>query len=215
MDTIPNDMISTIVAHVAKSSVADLFSLKQTCKMLYELGDDDFVLQQASLEKIPAVPWRLSDDAAYFLQRCQQTGNPEALFRLGMVEYFQNARLELGLAFLARAAYFGHVEACYVLGIVLICTDDHTRQEGMELLTIVEKCKKGSRCRQRIKMILRDLWLNHTFHPREPLCTDPGCSKAVHMSRRGWARDDDEEFDCEACKCDREVKLFCKGLRGN
>ncbi|PIA37365.1 hypothetical protein AQUCO_03000156v1 [Aquilegia coerulea] len=215
-ETIPNDLVATIVARVASSSLADLFNLKQTCKSLYGFGEDDLVYKQVSMEKFPDLPWTLPAQAAFFLQRCQETENPEALFRLGMVEYFSHGQVELGRAFLARAVCFGHIAASYVLGIILLCTDRQSILEGMELLKSVQRFNKVSKIR--IKNILAKMWKNHFIVPEGSICSDPNCNKNKRMSNKGWTLEDDnneEDIDCDACRCDEQVRLFYKILRGS
>ncbi|KAL5712314.1 hypothetical protein ACHQM5_014501 [Ranunculus cassubicifolius] len=214
-ETIPKDVITTIAARVGSSSLPDLLNLKQSCKTFYELGGDNFVFQNVSMEKLPAIPWILSQDASYFLRRCQETENPEALYRLGMVEYFSNTRLELGQAFLARAAYLGHIEASYILGIILICTDSQSRIQGIEHLNNVEIHRTNSQDpgfserRQKSLTLLRNMWLNHFILLEQPICTNPNCKKIEQ--RHGW--EEYWEFSCEACKYEHEVNAFCRMLR--
>ncbi|KAF5199287.1 TRAM, LAG1 and CLN8 (TLC) lipid-sensing domain containing protein [Thalictrum thalictroides] len=167
------------------------------------------------MENFPEIPWTLSAEAAFFLQRCQETENREALFRLGMIEYFSHGRVELGRAFLARAVCLGHIAASYVLGIILLCTDKQSILEGMELLRSIQRFKMVSR--ERTKTILAKMWKNHFILPERSICSDPMCSKNTQIRNNGWNLGDgniEEEIDCDACKCDKELQLFCNILRG-
>ncbi|KAF5193050.1 TRAM, LAG1 and CLN8 (TLC) lipid-sensing domain containing protein, partial [Thalictrum thalictroides] len=212
MNTIMNDMVTTIVAKVGSSSLVDLYNLKQSCKSLYEVGQDDYIFKTVSMEKIPVNPWTsLSKEAAFFLQRCQETENPEALFRLGMIEYFSHGEVELGRVFLEKATYFGHIEASYVLGIVLVCTatatDSKTILKGVELLKSAIRFKKVSR--KRTQSILKAMWLRHFIQlPQGSVCSDPNCSKNIRRmpDNKGWPTvleddyiDAEEVADCDAC----------------
>ncbi|PIA58252.1 hypothetical protein AQUCO_00500293v1 [Aquilegia coerulea] len=192
----------------------DLYNLKQSCKSLFEVGQDDLVYKTVSMEKVPDVAWtKLSKGADFFVQRCQESENPEALFRLGMIEYFGHGQVKEGHTLLARVAYLGYPAASYVLGIVLICTatDNQTILQGVELLKNALRLKKLSR--ERTESIIRQMWLkNYIDIPQRSLCSNPNCSK---VNNKDLMDDEEEVGDCDACKCDEELQLFCnKMLRG-
>ncbi|GAB2297204.1 hypothetical protein Dimus_031317 [Dionaea muscipula] len=75
----------------------------------------------------------LKRETYHVSKRCKECGNAEALYREGMVDYFSHMRIETGIENLKRAANKGHVEASYVYGIILICTERKFAQ-GRKLL---------------------------------------------------------------------------------
>ena len=43
-------------------------------------------MKNISIEKFPAIPWwQVKDEVSSFLKACKESGNPEALYRQGMV----------------------------------------------------------------------------------------------------------------------------------
>ncbi|KAF9604067.1 hypothetical protein IFM89_001953 [Coptis chinensis] len=110
--------------------------MKQSSKTLNELGNNSYVLRNVSLDGIDAVQWEPSAVFNSFLPGCEESGNPEAL-------HFCNNQREFGLKFLERATKLGHEETTYVLGIILLCNKDESKERGMELLNMVEKRKRA------------------------------------------------------------------------
>ncbi|XP_058192131.1 uncharacterized protein LOC131309530 [Rhododendron vialii] len=68
---------------------------------------------KVSIMGFPVNQWLKSEEVSLFLNRCVVGGNPEALYREGMVEYFSSMRMEFGLEKLRRASEKGHAEASY------------------------------------------------------------------------------------------------------
>ncbi|KAL5827012.1 hypothetical protein ACOSQ3_018857 [Xanthoceras sorbifolium] len=93
---LPKDLLTQVLARVASSSVSDLFNLELSCKDLLLLGQDDCVFEHASMEKFSISP-------------CKESGNPEALYRQGMLEFFSLYKTSSGFQFLKTAAKKGHM----------------------------------------------------------------------------------------------------------
>lgn len=140
VEIFPREILLNIMVRVASSSLVDLCNMKQSCKELRNLGSDDLVFRHATLKKIrmnrygKQSPWRQPPELTSFLVCCEESGNPESLYKHGMVEYFEGTRPLLGCRLLKKAANLGHEEANYVLGIILLCMDDESIRHGMSLL---------------------------------------------------------------------------------
>ncbi|KAF2315800.1 hypothetical protein GH714_040339 [Hevea brasiliensis] len=173
------------------------------------------IYRQVSLERFPPVPWFISKQASSFLDRCKENGNPEALFRQGVVECFSQIKLESGLRCLKRAASSGHHKASYILGVILLCSENKYEPEGMKLIEEVKRNKKIRECRQKLKDIIWNIWLKNKFI----LEAKPnGCPLShLHRKRDGWPSfnvDDDDDISCRECSCHREVIFVCNLLKG-
>ncbi|KAH7840378.1 hypothetical protein Vadar_016186 [Vaccinium darrowii] len=220
VDSLPNELLIEVLARVAAHSLTDLFNAKLSCKAFYEASKDSSVFQQISLEELQIVPWRISREAYFFFNKCMESGNPEALYRQGVVDYFSFMRLEYGIEYLQRAANSGHDGAMYTLGIIsLFSGDELIKQQGMKTLSGLKNKARASRklrnCREELKAILRKIWVRNPFRTnplvvgkeRPICCTMKGDQ---HKRRRGWESDDDDDIQCDACQCDREVDSLCK-----
>ncbi|KAL0011670.1 hypothetical protein SO802_006778 [Lithocarpus litseifolius] len=82
--SLPNELLTEVLGHVASTSFTDLFNVKLSCKYFIEVAKDDYIFQRISLDKFPIVPLRISNEASSFFKRCEEFGNPESLFRLGL-----------------------------------------------------------------------------------------------------------------------------------
>ncbi|KAK9143188.1 hypothetical protein Syun_012588 [Stephania yunnanensis] len=213
--TVCNDVLIEILARVASSSLPDLCSFKCANKLLHGLADDSYVFKHVSMEQIRPIPWwPLSIDELSFLRQCLESQNPEALYRLGMIEFFNKDHFEVGLALLKRAASFGHDEATYALGMILLCDEDaESRLQGIVVLDELEEALrqrywcgyKISDCRKKCQKILRSMWVNCSLRPQELHACKNGCKR---NSGRSWDPDDLNSFNCKSCKWDHEFKLF-------
>ncbi|XP_042487647.1 putative F-box protein At1g67623 [Macadamia integrifolia] len=137
IETLPEELLTEVIARVGSSAVTDLFNMKKSCKGFCKAGEDAEVLRRVSLEKLPAVPWWNS--CREFMRQCEEKGNPEALFKRGMVEYFSNKKSESGIEFLKKAACLGHEEAAYMLGLILLCINNRLKSQALEILQKVEE----------------------------------------------------------------------------
>lgn len=117
---------------------------------------------------------------------------------------------ESGLENLRRATKLGHVEASYVLGMILICNgEDLEKQEGMKVLNTMMSLKLTTDCRKKFKAIRDVMWLMEKLdrYQKPKICTrHPPMKKG-----QGWHSIDSEDADelpCQACRYDREVLIF-------
>ena len=65
---------------------AFLFCFYFSCRNFLEASKDTFVMKNISIEKFPTIPWwQVKDEVSSFLKACKESGNPEVLYRQGMV----------------------------------------------------------------------------------------------------------------------------------
>ncbi|XP_057948364.1 putative F-box protein At1g67623 [Malania oleifera] len=216
---LPQELLTEVLARVASNSLTDLCNAKLCCKEFLRAAEDDYIFKHASMEKFPVAPWPVSCEASSFLRRCKESGNAEALYREGMVEYFSSSRVDSGLQYLKEAAEKGHVEALYVSEIISACTGGQSNQWSPELL---QSKKKTSECRRRVQAVLCSLWIRNYIVPPQgqradhsKTCTKNGntwqyCGRQM-MRGTGW--EDEEEDHCEACMWDHEIHFFCDIVR--
>ncbi|XP_076916169.1 putative F-box protein At1g67623 [Bidens hawaiensis] len=244
---LPRDLLVDVLARVASSSFTDLFNAKlsyltilfNSCMMLnlpifklifarekintadFEFLDstsDDYVSQSISIDKFPIIHWfPPSKSALSFLTHCFKKGNPESLFRQGMIDYFCMVNVNCGLEFLKRASDKGHSEATYVYGMILLSSGDQSSQDGLNHLNCMNNSKSRhwnvQECRNKIASMLSQMWINN------PVTLDKvntQCHKqdhAIRFERRGWSLDEDKEVaSCEKCLWYRELVYFCKAM---
>ncbi|KAA8529733.1 hypothetical protein F0562_034167 [Nyssa sinensis] len=210
--SLPGDLLIEVLGRVASSSFTDLFNAKLCCRDFLGLAEDDYILQHVSIDKFPVIPWFTSGEAISFINRCKESGNPEALFRQGMVEYFSFKNVESGLESLKKAAEKGHAEASYVYEIILLCSEGGSNQESFELLNAVKSSKSAS-LRRSIKAMFQSMWVkNNNIMPQHHSCCNAnGC--IIELGGR-WDRDEDKVVCCDACRRDQEVVSFCNMLQG-
>ncbi|XP_058086384.1 F-box protein At2g35280-like [Magnolia sinica] len=221
INSLPQELVVDIIASVAASSLSDLCNVKLTCKEFHEAARDDYVFQRASIEALPTIEWRTSSQASLFLKQCEASGNPDAVYKRGMIEYFSRAHIQLGINFLKRAANSGHLESTYVLGIILY-SNESSQEEGMELLKKVKSTNDGGidKCLMRSMKVLREMWINNTIPLPESKCVDPTCrNRRMHVVPNvidhSWGNQCKEPSFCsQTCNWDHELNKFCNFLRG-
>ncbi|KAK2636704.1 hypothetical protein Ddye_031496 [Dipteronia dyeriana] len=185
---LPKDLLTHVLARVASGSIADLFNVEQSCRDFLEVGNDNYVLQHACMDSFHVVPWLRSYMASLFLRRCRESGNAEALFRQGMLEYFTLLETESGLVLLQRAAHKGHIEATYVVGILLLSLshcENKLRRQGLNLLSCLKRrhCFRVEQCRKRMKHVVSNLWIHYNVNVDIRTCN------CWNTCRRGWEED--------------------------
>ncbi len=219
INSLPKELLIDVLGRVASVSFTDVFNAKLSCKDFLEVAEEDYIFQHVSLEKFPIIPCRITKEASYFLNRCEQFGNPESLFRQGVIDYFSLMRMESGLEFLKRASEKGHLEATYVYGIALLCSQ--SKQEGLKILSFLKRTQSRGlkECRKRIRIAIRCMWIrNFIIVKQQALCS---CEKPCQVLKkiRGWESnnnelDEDDDSLCEVCSCNCEVTWFSDMLRG-
>ncbi|KAL2505837.1 F-box family protein [Abeliophyllum distichum] len=163
--TIPRELSSDIMARVAANSLTDITNVKLSCKILNEIAEDSYVYQNVSLKKFRVVQWKsLSKEETAFLNKCSEFGNPEFLYRKGVVDYFSRNELDSAYECLRKAASQGHVGALYVICIIFLFSNDQFKQRGITILSEMKKSRafrrKSKHCRRNLIEILREIWEN-------------------------------------------------------
>ncbi|XP_077252546.1 F-box protein At5g50450-like [Tasmannia lanceolata] len=164
--SLPTDLVVEIMGLVASSSISNLINMKLACKEFHEASGDNRIFRWVSMESLPTVMWDLSSKTAIFVKRCEENGNPDALYKIGMIQYFSSNNTELGRDLLKKAADSGNLGAIYTLWIIQF-SDPSSEMEGMELLNKFKSERIGiEKCRGATKKLLREIWIKNTLRQR-------------------------------------------------
>ncbi|KAG7589260.1 F-box domain [Arabidopsis suecica] len=226
LDSLPEDLLVEISSCTGASSLSAVRNLRIVSKSFRRICDERYVFYRLSLKEIDYPPWHQNSEI--FFERCRKSGNPEALYQKGFINYFRDDLKHEGLEYLAEAAEKGNREAKYVYGLILICLGDKTKQKGFKILSSVIKplmsttMEEMVELRYKIKKI-RDsvLWPDNpvmerlkTVYVREKCKCD--CKTRMLLVRNhGWYRHgDDTDMNissaCEFCLLHHEVELFLR-----
>ncbi|XP_076942113.1 F-box protein At2g35280-like [Bidens hawaiensis] len=184
--SLPRELLVNVFARVASSSFTDPFNAKLCCKGFLEPASDDYIAQCISLDKFPITNWSpLSKQALAFLTHCFNKGNPESLFRQGMIDYFKLVNVESGLEHLKRAVEKEHPEATYVYGMILLSRgDDQSDQQGLSRLNSMNnsrsRCWNVGESRNKVGSILNHIWINNQLTLES---VNTKCRKRDHATR--------------------------------
>ncbi|KAL0402933.1 UNVERIFIED_CONTAM: hypothetical protein Sradi_1934100 [Sesamum radiatum] len=190
--------------------------------MFKEVAESSNVYKCISLDEFPmAALHDMNGDARSFMDRCVAFGNLDALYMLGMVEYFSCDNLATALPCLNKSASLGHVGAYYMITIILLLSGRDFKQKGVTLLSAM---KISGEYREKVKFyrekLIKFLRSATTRNPKvlngRPSC----CTNARHRVLEtnalsdlqvGDHVDDDSVF-CDACTCDRELICIFEGI---
>ncbi|XP_016200163.1 uncharacterized protein LOC107641171 [Arachis ipaensis] len=113
---LPREIWERIAARVASASIHDLFNMQATCKVFLDAARSSAVYNVASMAELPVVfGYDLEDRPEDgFLYKSARAGNPAAIFRIGMREFFWMGREVGGCDTLLEAADAGDVQARYM-----------------------------------------------------------------------------------------------------
>ncbi|XP_021757434.1 putative F-box protein At1g67623 [Chenopodium quinoa] len=126
VDILPPDVLANILSCVARSSPADLFRRKLSCKTLRLIAEEKGVVQQIHLPWVKARMSGISRNKANrFWKKCVQNEHPEALLEYGLL-------VNDGLTTLVRATELHNSMADYVLSLIYIYTGQE--ESGVSLL---------------------------------------------------------------------------------
>lgn len=105
---------------------------------------------------------------------------------------------------LMRAAKSGHLEAMYVLGIIMILHGGESKEQGMKIIIDMKTLQTKEnidRIRERFSRTLGSMWVNNTMVVGQvmPTC----CTIGEHPKSSRWGKLEDS--GCEACSCDQEI----------
>ncbi|XP_061346277.1 putative F-box protein At1g67623 [Gastrolobium bilobum] len=155
-----------------------------------------------------------------FLKRCRDTGNPEVLYREGLVNYSRETSTAdvqaLALHAIKTAAEKGHHDAKYASSIILMASvDERERSMGFEFFrSLHDKCLLRP-CRQRVRLFIRLLWVRKEMdYPGIPICNPSICE--TRFTEDDHSLSENHEIGnmlgyrvYQRCKADFEVHLFC------
>ncbi|GAA0144010.1 hypothetical protein LIER_04564 [Lithospermum erythrorhizon] len=116
LEDLPEQVNIEIISKVASDSIRNVNSVKLSCKNLMKITYNDYVLRKANLEKLSVSQWHVNESRNNFMQLCEESGNPEALYRKGIVHLFQEGGTIQAINYLRQANKAGHLEAPYALG---------------------------------------------------------------------------------------------------
>lgn len=168
LDSLPDDLLVEISSRTAASSLSAVRNLRLVSKTFKRTCDEKYVISRLSLHELTLLTWYHYQDPelerkvrteherkvlnkkkelerkvrterlSNFYKRCRRNGNPEALYRKGIINYFRRNQKHKGLKLLSQAAKKGNKEATYVYGLILICGGGRDiYEEGKQDILIV------------------------------------------------------------------------------
>ncbi|KAM3267899.1 putative F-box protein [Capsicum chacoense] len=225
IQSLPNELLTDIVARVASRSFKNFINVKLSCKAFNELANEQYVYQKATLVDFPIAPWQKQTQEKInkvnsLMELCRECGNTEALYRKGVVDYFKDDEPEVAVEFLKRAAKGGHVGARYVIGIIMVFMGGEYKRKGLMLIgNMKETERKLTRaCRKSLIEILREIWVTNpsVLEQRPTGCT---MQHRRRIRKNVWSSDSEDEddehddFHCNACSCDVEIAHIWRCMR--
>ncbi|XP_061347976.1 uncharacterized protein LOC133293424 [Gastrolobium bilobum] len=248
--SLPSDLLLLIFGKVAYDSIEDITNIKLTCIGFLRLVETDYVYERVSLDKFAVGPLERvtnakpflhrvrvigddEDDAffnplqvlkrkrqVYFLQRCRECGNPEVLYREGLVNYFRETSSSemqaVALEGIRTAALKDHQEAKYACSIILMAgVDEDQRAVGFEFFCTLDDAHILRHCRRRVRLFIRALWVRREMvYHGFPICNPRICE--MRFIKDEPSSSENNEINnmlrnkiCQRCKADIEVYLFC------
>ncbi|XP_071700104.1 putative F-box protein At1g67623 [Rutidosis leptorrhynchoides] len=133
LETLPQDMLVEIFSRVGQDSSEQLFILKLGLQKLFEA-----------------------------FRCCIFFGNPNAIFRRGLINYFDKSYTKLGLHLLEEAANGQIIEAVYVYGLIMFSShQNEAKHVGLQVLnkTFPPVLDLVVAVRTKVFHLLYDLWL--------------------------------------------------------
>lgn len=224
LDSLPEELRVEISSSIAASSLSAVRNLRLVSKSFRHICDDKNVLNRLSLHEIPLFPWFHNPQRfSNFFKRCRRNGNPEALYRKGLIDYFLDNHKHKGLKYLAEAAEKGNTEAKYVYGLILICLGDKTKQKGFKILSSLIKPLMSNTMKALVELrykIRESIWwrgrramkkLKRAYIQEK--CGCDGRTKMFLVRNcvwHGYGEDNDMNTcsACEFCLWHHEVELF-------
>ncbi|XLT80756.1 hypothetical protein HN873_002509 [Arachis hypogaea] len=135
--------------------------MQATCKVFLDATRSPPVYKVASMAEIPVVFGYDMEDRPEdaFLFKSERAGNPAAIFRIGMREFFWMGRRVGGCDTLLEAADAGDVQARYMCAMLLLTPgvgDEADVGRGVEMFANVLAAGKIELCRE----LFRQLFAN-------------------------------------------------------
>ncbi|XP_071711339.1 F-box protein At5g50450-like [Rutidosis leptorrhynchoides] len=115
-----DDIVLLILCKLSStaSSPSDLIVVLLTCKRLNKLGVHPMVLSKScsNVFSLRAKNW--CDDAYRFLKLCVNSGNTDAYYTLGMIQFYCLQNRGSGASLMAKAAFKSYAPALYSLALI-------------------------------------------------------------------------------------------------
>ncbi|KAL0452705.1 UNVERIFIED_CONTAM: hypothetical protein Slati_1248600 [Sesamum latifolium] len=186
--------------------------------MFKEVAESSNVHKCISLDEFPmAALHDMNGDARSFMDRCVASENLDALYMLGMVEYFSCDNLDTALTCLNKSARLGHVGAYYIITIILLLSGRDFKQKGVTLLSTM---KSSREYREKVKyyreVLIKFLRLATTRNPKvlngRPSCCSNARHRILETNGLSLVGNMDDSLFCDACTCDRELAYIFEGI---
>ncbi|KAH9314190.1 hypothetical protein KI387_022817 [Taxus chinensis] len=144
-DALPEDLLISIMVSLGSSasSPLDLVNAKLACKRFCSAASHEKVLVHASMGALTVKASKWSEESHKFLRLCAETGNPEARYMLGMIQFYCLMNRVSGVALMAEAASASHPWALYSLGVIQFNGSGGSRKDKM-LRAGVVLCAKAA-----------------------------------------------------------------------
>ncbi|CAA7058342.1 unnamed protein product [Microthlaspi erraticum] len=230
LDSLPQDLLVEISSCIGASSLSAVRHLRLVSKPFRYVCDDSYVISTLSLHELPLFPWFHDPERfSNFFERCRRNGNPQALYRKGLINYFLEDQKHKGLEFLSIAAEKGNHEANYVYGMILIClggpalVGGNTKHKGFKILSALIKPLMSNTMKELVELrykIRDSIWWRgipvmqelKRAYVREK-CECDGRTKRFleyNCAWHGYGEDNDmyTSSACETCLWHHEVELF-------
>ncbi|XP_016454997.1 putative F-box protein At1g67623 [Nicotiana tabacum] len=226
--SLPNELLSEVIARVAFSSFTDYINAKLSCKIFNGVSNDQYIYRHMSMEEFPlGPPWKRDKEekekkVSLFMRMCRENGNAEALYRKGVIDFFRKERPKYAIECLVKAAEGGHLGAEYVISIIQVLIGGELKENGIAAIGKMKANKPMRRAlgeyRKNLVEILNSIWVvNPIFLAQNPYCCTLHYKRSYKNKWRQWPSfdsddEDDDDFRCDACSCDEEVAHLLKIL---
>ncbi|KAG5615589.1 hypothetical protein H5410_015413 [Solanum commersonii] len=204
IESLQRQLLIDILERISSYSFKDLMNVR--LRVLNQVASEPSVYQKVTLVDFteyiwPCNPWSVIRKCTSFLEMCRASGNFEALYRKGVVDYFHHSNPN-ALEMLNQAADRGDIGASYALAIISIFKGGESMREGLMFIANMKKMKslKIRRCRHKLRYILFGRVSEPHLLGERPICY------TVHQFYH---------VRCELCSCDleRDEENVCNFFR--
>ncbi|KAG8046109.1 hypothetical protein GUJ93_ZPchr0008g13670 [Zizania palustris] len=216
-------LVAGAVAATSTQPIADLQSLRASCKAMHMATNERFVKRRVPLERLDTMRWLENERYLAAVKNLAAAGNPDACYVVGVTCVFARQDMEQGLLCLRQAAAAGHKVAMYVLGLLLYASGAAARGAGKEYVRQVEGDASASagatpttnkecrRCRHISVDTVNEVTWKVTGQRRgqvaPPLPEDNHrCTASSVCGKEGW--DGYGVFCSEGCRIRHEYSVF-------
>ncbi|XP_071699225.1 putative F-box protein At1g67623 [Rutidosis leptorrhynchoides] len=123
VDLLPDDLLSEILSRVGQTFSTQLGVARLVCKAFFKQVEHPLVYQRLSFDRLAVGSWGIPQ-MVYLYHRCLVNKNPNAIFRRGLLFYFDGKYTLDGLRYLKQASNCQLVDTVYVYGLVIFASHD-------------------------------------------------------------------------------------------